>query len=186
MLRHIALSSSIALLVWLTPGASGSQSLFTDLTPKRANQIGDILTILISESTSASNTASVKTDKKNELKTESTGFIPLPNTDKNLENNYEADGSVIRSQKIQARVTATVVGRKDNGDLLIEGARVIEVNGEREVIVVSGSVNPLIIPPDNTIEAFRIADLQVSYKGKGVVTHGSRPGIFVKLVNWLF
>lgn len=175
---------AISLLLWAAP--SGAQSLFSDLTPKRANRVGDILTILISENTSASNKATVKTGKTDALEIKSEGFIPLPATKQDFKNTYNGDGSVVRSQQIQARVTATVVGRKDNGDLLIEGARQIEVNGEKEVVTVSGAVNPLIIPPDNTIEAFRIADLQITYKGKGVATEGSRPGFFLRLVNWLF
>ena len=173
-------------LTLFNPEFSHGQNLFADLTPKRASQIGDILTILIRESTSASNTATVRTQKTDELEITSTGFIPLRETSQEMENLYSGDGSVGRSQEIEARVTATVVGKKDNGDLLIEGARVIEVNGEKEVITVSGAVNPLIIPPDNTIEAFRIADLQISYKGKGVVTDGSRPGFFLRLLNWIF
>ncbi len=174
---------AFALALWASP--SGAQSLFSDLTPKRANRVGDIITVLIAENTSASNKATVKTNKTDALETKTAGFIPLPATKQDLKNTYSGDGSVVRSQQIQARVTATVVGRKDNGDLLIEGARVIEVNGEKEVVTVSGAVNPLVIPPDNTIEAFRIADLQISYKGKGVATEGSRPGFFLRLVSWL-
>ena len=176
----------IALALLAVPARAIAQSLFSDLTPKRANRIGDILTILIAENTSASNKATVKTGKTDALELKSQGFIPLPPTKQDIKNTYSGDGSVVRSQQIQARVTATVVGRKDNGDLLIEGARQIEVNGEKEVITVSGAVNPLIIPPDNTIEAFRIADLQISYKGRGVATEGSRPGFFLRFVNWLF
>jgi flagellar L-ring protein precursor FlgH len=176
----------VALIVWAAPASSGAQSIFSDLRPTRASRVGDILTVLISENTTASNKATVKTGKTDALETKSEGFLPIPATKQDFKNTYSGDGSVVRSQQIQARVTATVVGRKDNGDLLIEGARVIEVNGEKEVIIVSGAVNPLIIPPDNTIEAFRIADLQISYKGKGVATEGSRPGFFLRLMNWLF
>jgi flagellar L-ring protein precursor FlgH len=175
-----------AFALLISASASVAQSLFSDLTPKRANQIGDILTILISENTSASNKATVKTGKTDALELKSQGFLPLPATKQDLKNTYSGDGSVVRSQQIQARVTATVVGRKSNGDLLIEGQRQIEVNGEKEVVTVMGAVNPLIIPPDNTIEAFRIADLQITYKGKGVATEGSRPGFFLRLVNWIF
>lgn len=178
--------SVLTLTLFAAPALSGAQSLYSDLRPQRASRVGDILTVLIAENTSASNKATVKTGKTDALEVKSQGFIPIPATKQDFKNTYNGDGSVVRSQQIQARVTATVVGRKDNGDLLIEGARMIEVNGEKEVVTVSGAVNPLIIPPDNTIEAFRIADLQITYKGKGVATEGSRPGFFLRLVNWLF
>jgi flagellar L-ring protein precursor FlgH len=180
---HAAL---LVLAMGLIPGPGAAQSIYADLKPKRATQVGDIVTILISENTSASNKATVKTGKTDALETKTQGFLPIPATKQDFKNTYSGDGSVVRSQQIQARVTATVVGRKDNGDLLIEGARVIEINGEKEVVTVSGSVNPLIIPPENTIEAYRIADLQITYKGKGVATEGSRPGFFLRLVNWIF
>jgi flagellar L-ring protein precursor FlgH len=141
-------------------------SLFQDRKPTRANMVGDILTVLITENTSASNTSNLETSKET--------------------SNFTGSGSTSRQQQIQARVSVTVVGVKVNGDLIIQGSRTIEINGEREVIYVSGAVNPLIIPADNTIESFRISDLQVSYKGKGAVSTGSRPGIFSRFVNWVF
>ena len=62
----------------------------------------------------------------------------------------------------------------------------IDINGESEIIYVTGSVNPFIIPASNTVESYRIADLQVSYKGKGVISEGTRPGVFVRFLNWVF
>ena len=50
----------------------------------------------------------------------------------------------------------------------------------------SGAVNPMIIPASNTIESYRVSDLQVTYKGKGVVSEGSRPGVLVRIINWIF
>ena len=69
------------------------------------------------------------------------------------------EGSIARSQQIQARVSVTVVGLKANGDLLVEGSRIIEINGEKEIIYLSGAINPKIIPATNVIESFRISDL---------------------------
>jgi flagellar L-ring protein precursor FlgH len=83
-------------------------------------------------------------------------------------------------------MSVTVVGVKPNGDLIVEGNRVIEVNGEQEVIYLAGAVNPKIIPATNTIESYRISDLQVSYKGKGILQEGSRPGVLVRILNWIF
>ena len=79
-----------------------------------------------------------------------------------------------------------VVDVRPNGDLVIEGSRVIDINGESEVIYIAGSINPFVIPASNQIESFRVANLQISYKGKGVLTEGTRPGLLVRIVNWLF
>lgn len=167
-------------------------TLFQDRRPLRANRVGDILTVLVTESTTASNSSNLETNKENTVDITSakgTGvlkFIPGLGLVSDAQSEFTGEGSTARQQQIQARVSVTVVGIKHNGDLLVEGSRTIEVNGEREVIHLSGAVNPLIIPANNTIESFRIADLQVSYKGKGVITQSSRPGLFVRLLNWVF
>jgi flagellar L-ring protein precursor FlgH len=176
----------------LYANAEQAPSLFQDRKPTRANMVGDILTVLITENTSASNTSNLETSKENSVNinnqkgTGPLSFIPGFGLISGNTTDFTGNGSTSRQQQIQARVSVTVVGVKVNGDLIIQGSRTIEINGEREVIFVSGAVNPLIIPADNTIESFRISNLQVSYKGKGAVSTGSRPGVFTRLINWVF
>lgn len=171
---------------------SGSTALFQDRKPRRASTIGDILTILVTETTTASNSTNISTAKNatvgigSQNGTGGLGFIPGFGLTSGADADFTGDGSTARSQQLQARLSVTVVGLKANGDLIVEGSRTIEINGEREVIYLSGAVNPKIIPATNTIEAFRVSDLQVSYKGKGVLQDASRPGFFVRFVNWIF
>ena len=167
-------------------------SIFEDRKPRRARRVGDILTVLITENTSASNRSNMETKKENKTGINSqkgTGplkFIPGFGLTSNATTEYTGEGATVRQQQLDARVSVTVVGLKPNGDLLIEGSRTMEINGEREVIYLSGAVNPMIIPANNTIESFRISDLQISYKGKGVLSQAVRPGFFVRLLNWFF
>lgn len=171
---------------------SGSSSLFQDRKPRRASTIGDILTVLVTESTTASNSSTVATAKNTSVDiasqngTGGLGLIPGFGLTGAGDVDFTGEGSTARSQQLQARVSVTVVGLKPNGDLLVEGSRTIEINGEREVVYLSGAVNPKIIPATNTIESFRISDLQVSYKGKGVLQDASRPGFFVRFLHWIF
>lgn len=173
-------------------GQDRPNSLYQDWRPPRAGGIGDILTILVMESTSATNSANIETSKENSIDIGSipgTGalkFIPGIGLVSDASTDYKGEGTQARSQTIQARVSVTVVGKKPNGDLIIEGSRMIEVNGEHEIVYLSGSVNPKIIPANNTIESFRVADLQVSYKGRGVLQTGSRPGLLIRVFNWFF
>lgn len=170
----------------------GQTSLFQDRKPRRAGRIGDILTVLVTESTSATNRARTETSKENSANINSQGgtgplgFIPALGLTGNSSTGYQGEGSTTRSQQLQARVSVTVVGLKPNGDLIVEGSRIVEINGEREVIYMSGAVNPKIIPANNIIESYRISDFQVSYKGKGVIHDGSRPGVVARLFNWIF
>ena len=189
---------SLALLIVMgTAVSAGTQSMFSnpslyqDRRPSRANRVGDILTVMVMETTSASNRSNIETGKTNKIDFDSgkgTGplrFIPGLGLVSDASTEFTGEGATSRQQQIQARVSVTVMGTKPNGDLIVEGSRTMEVNGEREVIYLSGSVNPLIIPANNTIESYLMADLQVSYKGRGVVSQGSRPGFLVRFFNWI-
>lgn len=167
------------------------ESLFAD--PK-ANQIGDALTVIIQENATASNQTSTTTSKNNNTKISSTipgagnilDFIPLHTLDSQIGNNYSGNASTSRSARLTARMTVTVAGVKPNGDLIIEGVRTMKINGENEAIYLSGSVSPAMVRRDNTVLSSSVADLQVEYTGKGAISQGTRPGIVVRFLNWIF
>ncbi len=182
-----------ALVVTLAATASSAQiqSMFAD--PK-ANQVGDALTVIIQENASASNRTSTKTAKNSKTAISSTvpgagnilDFIPLHSLDSGIDNQYTGDASTSRSARLTARMTVTVVGKKPNGDLIVEGVRTLKINGENEAIYVNGSVNPAMVRRDNTVLSSSIADLQIEYTGKGTITQGTRPGVVVRFINWIF
>ncbi len=164
--------------------------MFSD--PTAAN-IGDALTVIIQESASATNRTSTSTDKESDLQIESAipgagnvlDFVPLHALDSSSSSEFDGSGSTSRSASLNARVTVNVVGKRHNGDLLIEGVRTLKINGETEAIHVTGSVAPSFIRSNNTILSTSVGDLNIEYTGKGTITQGSRPGIFVRFVNWL-
>ena len=166
-----------------------SQSLYSDI---KAHQIGDVLTVLISEQNRASNQVQTKTEKATKTSTSggpglgSLDFIPVFGANADNSNTFDGKGENLRSGTIRARITVTVVGVKENGDLLIEGHRIIGINGDQESIYVSGTVRSKDITPDNTIESHLIGDAEISYNGKGNATNAARPGFFTRLINWIF
>ena len=80
---------------------------------------------------------------------------------------------------------ARVVKVLDNGNLLIEGRRAILVNGETQVITISGLVRPQDITGTNTVLSSQIADAEVQMVGKGVIAESQRPGILYRMLDWL-
>lgn len=164
-------------------------SLYSDL---KARKVGDIVTILIFEYSSASNKTQTATKKENEFSLSggpgrgALDFIPLYALSSDVKNEYEGSGSTSRSGNLRAKITATVTQVRDNGDLVIRGSRVVEINGEKEIITLSGVVRPEDISPANTVYSYNIADAQISYKGKGAISTGGRPGILTRIINWLF
>ena len=187
------LSAVMAVGLLTAPGGLFAQpgSLFSDPKP---DGIGDALTVIIQENASATNRTETTTSKSNQADIGSTipqgagnllDFIPLHSLQSNASNNFEGQGQTSRSARLVARMTVTVVGKKANGDLLVEGVRTLKINGETEAIHLSGSVNLALVTRENTILSSNIGDLYVEYTGKGSITQGSRPGIFVRFVNWI-
>lgn len=183
--------SALVVVLAATASSAQIQSMFAD--PK-ANQVGDALTVIIQENASASNRTSTKTAKNSKTAVSSTipgagnilDFIPLHSLDSGFDNEYTGDASTSRSARLTARMTVTVVGKKPNGDLIIEGVRTLKINGENEAIYVNGSVNSAMVRRDNTVLSSSIADLQIEYTGKGTITQGTRPGVVVRFINWIF
>ena len=165
------------------------QSLFADI---KAHQVGDVLTVLIVEQSRASNQVETKTEKKTQTSMAggpgvgALDFIPLFGAKSDNSNKYNGKGENLRAGSIRAQMSVTVVEVRSNGDLVIEGHRVIGINGDEESIFVSGVVRSKDVTPDNTIESYLIADAEISYTGKGNATTGSRPGFLTRLINWFF
>ncbi len=165
------------------------QSLFADI---KAHQVGDILTVLIVEQNRASNQVETKTEKSTEISTSggpgigSLDFIPLFGGSADNSNTFDGKGENLRTGSIRAKITVTVTEIRPNGDLVIEGSRVIGINGDEETIYVSGVVRPRDVTAENTVDSYMIADAEISYTGKGNASTGSRPGFFTRLLNWIF
>ena len=187
-MKLILNTSMIAIFASAALGQAGS--MFSDLT---ASGVGDVLTVIIQESTSATNKTATSTSKSNAVGSESTipgagnilDFIPLHALESDTENSYDGSGSTSRSARLNTRLSVNVVGMKSNGYLIVEGVRTMKINGETEAIHLSGSVAPIFVSVNNTVLSSNIGDLNIEYTGKGTITQGTRPGIFARVINWI-
>ena len=164
-------------------------SLFSDI---KANKVGDILTVLISEQSQGTNQVQMKTEKNS--KHDASGgpgigtfdFFPLFGAQSDSKQSHDGKGQNVRNGSLQARMSVTVVAVKENGDLVVEGTKTVTISGDKETIQLSGTVRQRDVTPDNSVASHLIADAEISYTGKGATTTGSRPGFFTRLLNWLF
>ena len=165
------------------------QSLFTDI---KAQQVGDILTVLIYEDSRATNQVETKQSKDQDASmsggpgTGPLDFIPLFGLDAKSKYSHDGKGEQSRNGQIRAKMSVTVVGLKDNGDLIIEGTRVIGISNDKETISLTGVVRSKDVSSDNTIDSYLIADAEIHYTGKGSSQTSSRPGIIARVLNWIF
>ncbi len=154
----------------------------------KAHRVGDIITIMIVEESSANATAKTDANNKSEVSGgPGLGFLDLiTQWGIDTENKYTGDGRTQRTGNLTAEITARITEILHNGDYRLAGNRMVDINGERQLIEISGVCRARDIRPDNTIYSTYIADARIAYNGTGVVNATSEPGVITKLVNWLF
>lgn len=171
--------------------SEGAGSLYVD---HKARSVGDILTVIVSESTAANKEATTETTRDTSIDGEVTSvFFPswgthkgqLPLWGASSKQEYSGEGRTDRKASLTGRITVVVVDVLPNGNLVVEGKRAVVVNGEDEVMVLRGIVRPRDISPDNTILSTYIADASIEFSGKGVVSERQRPGLLTRLIDFL-
>lgn len=163
------------------PGAS----LYSD---RRAHTIGDIITIIISEASTASRTGSANNSKTtNVAMNAGTGiFSPITSASAGNSDSFKASGAITNANTVTGRLTVTVTEIKPNGNLIISGTQSIKQNGEEQKITVSGEVRPYDISADNTVLSSFVANAQIKIDGKGPLAGKQRQGILSQIWNFLF
>lgn len=179
-------------LLWLLPllfsQVAFGENLYKDeeyralTADRRAHQIGDILTVLVLENSSASATAGTNTDKSSD-----TGIrFQSPNSQKSysldLQQNFDGNGRIARTGRLLAQLSVVIIGVERNSDLLVKGEQVIEINGEKQSINLEGRVRPRDIDEGNTVLSSRIADAHITYVGDGVLAENQHKGWLTRLI----
>ncbi len=176
--------------IW--PGEQRQNLLFVDSKAKFA---GDIITVVINETSSGENSADTKTSK-NTSHTAGLSGMTQAFPDKRFLAKYELGGSstsllsgagnTSRDGKLSAVVTARVTEVLANGNLVIEGKRFLMVNEEEQYIVISGVVRPDDVSDDNIVSSQHIADARIVYTGQGVINDKMRPGWMTRVLDWVW
>ncbi len=186
MSRRIA-AGTLLLVLSLTGAAFAAgtaRSLFTDLRPVG---VDDVVTILIQENSIGVGDAVTNTDKKVDIQGQGgIGFLDLVKPwGIGGSAKFDGTGTTSRNGRLVARLSARVTEIRPNGNLAIEGKKIVKVNQDEQVITVTGVVRPQDIGTNNTVFSSAIADARIEYSGKGAVTTGQRPGIVTRMLNWI-
>ena len=160
------------------------RSLFAD---HKASHVGDAITIMVVETNSASNDASTNSSRESNLGlTGSTGSAtPGISFGLGTTNGFKGQGGTSSKGSVQAKLSARVDSVLPNGNLMINGNRVIIVNGEKQTITISGIVRPSDIQADNSLFSYNISDARIAFEGDGIVSRAQGPGWITKLLHWL-
>ena len=177
--------------VQTTPGSlfgKGDNPLFSD---KKAMNVNDLVTVIIQENTTQSTSAN-RSSSKNNNSNLSGGTVTaggqLANIASNISDytnigfqtsstaNYTGTGAQSRNESFNTTVSTRVIKILSNGNYFIEGSRELLINGEKQIIQLSGVIRPYDIGQDNTIDSRYIADAKILYKTEGdVATSTKKP-----------
>jgi flagellar L-ring protein precursor FlgH len=87
---------------------------------------------------------------------------------------------------LTANLTARVSEVLPNGDLVVEGVREIEINGDRQIVVLSGVVRLADISPGNVVLSTSVGQLRIRYFGRGLMKDNLQPGWLIRVLNKIF
>lgn len=163
-------------------------SLFSD---QKANRQGDAITIVVVESTTASNNSKTSAGRNSDLSFDAsanTGSAVSKGANIGLKtgNDFNGSGSTQTSGDIRTKISATVDTVLANGNLVIKGSKKIIINGEEQVVRIKGIVRPYDIRPDNSVLSYNISDAEIGFEGQGIIQNAQKPGWLTKLFHWLF
>ena len=98
---------------------------------------------------------------------------------------FAGGGTVANTQSVTASAAVLVSDVLPNGNLVIEGARMVTFSGETQYIVLHGIVRPDDIASGNTISSTNIADARVEFYNQGSLTDMQNRGWLSKLYEKL-
>ena len=175
--------------LWSNSDGHGGIDYFSD---SKAKNVGDILTIVISESASTSATKSGSNSKSGNVSVgaglgvfDFLNALRLP-ASMSGSDSWKADGSASSTNRANGRVTVTVVDVEPNGNMVVEGTQSIWQNKNEHKITLRGVVRRDDVTANNTVSSSQVADATIRFDGKGPLNSKQRQGILTQIFNILF
>ncbi len=153
--------------------AGNYQALTSELRPRR---VGDLLTVLVYENSSASTSANTSAGRDAGVSLD----VRLPSQAKGAgiaaSNELDGHGRTVREGRVLAQLTVAIKEITPQGILVVAGDQVLEVNNEKQQIRVEGQVRPQDISDANVVLSTRINNARISYVGQGELADYQKRG----------
>jgi len=189
-----ASTSLFADSLWTSP-ANSEHSMYSD---HKASRVGDILTVVISESVAQQLSQSTKSSKSSSIDAGISQFIyppalsglathggALPSTKIAGKNDFAGAGDISNSQSLSGRAAVLVTDVLPNGNLVIEGVRVITFSGETQYVVLHGLVRADDVTSGNNVDSTNVADVRLEFISEGALTDAQKRGWITKIYDTL-
>lgn len=166
----------------------------------KARRVGDIVTIIVTETASASKQAATATGRSSKISAGIPNMLGLEESkiitsnfadlskllNASASSSFDGSGSTSRKETLTATISAKVIDVLPNGNLKIEGRRNVKVNYEDQIVTVKGTIRQRDITAENTISSSYVADAQISYSGEGIITDRQKPGWMMNVLDKLW
>jgi flagellar L-ring protein precursor FlgH len=155
----------------------------------RARRVNDLVTVRVLESLSAIGAADANIGKKSDMNITMPGepgeffgkFLPAASNTK-----FNGQGGTSRTTELTAVMTTRVLEVMPNGDMVVEGVRELDINGDRHLVVLTGVIRPIDILPGNVIPSTRIGQLRIRSLSQGLIKDSLTPGWLIRALNKIF
>lgn len=178
------------------PGTSAVNFVADLFRDPRALRPNDLVTVQVLESIQAVGSADASLSKDSGagvsipslfgLERRAGALNPASLVSSTIGTDFKGQGATTRSGELVATMTTRVAEVLPNGDLVLEGVREITINGDQQVVVLSGVVRPIDIGPNNVVLSPSIGQLRIRYYGRGLMKDNLRPGWLVRVLNKIF
>ncbi|MBN1608804.1 MAG: flagellar basal body L-ring protein FlgH [Polyangiaceae bacterium] len=169
------------------------------LEDTRALRVGDVVLVRINEEADAQGGASTNLSKNVSRSADVTallGLIPAlkkayPDMDPEeliafaSQSGFDGEGKTQRAGKLKGIIGVRVKQELPNGDLFVEGTKVVMINHEEYHLYVSGVVRPADIERDNSVDSSLVADARVEFTGRGDIADQVERGWLTKFLDWI-
>jgi flagellar L-ring protein precursor FlgH len=168
--------------------AAKNRSMFAD---RKARAIGDVITVLVTESTVAQQDAD--SNARRSFSAEADGgvdswgiFKLVPSASLSGSASHQGSGSTTRSSRLISTITCRIEQITPSGQLVLNGERRLKMNADTQTLKFTGLVRPDDVGPNNTVASTSVADAQIEVIGKGPIDRGVKPGFLSRIFDFLF
>ena len=164
--------------------ASGFAPLYVG---NRARQVGDLVTVVLTERTQTSKSTSASTDRDGGISLTPPSAGPFSFNAAALNSSgsssFNGGGDASQSSNLRGDITVTIAEVRPNGTALIRGEKLMELSQGEEWIQLSGIIRLADLDSESRISSPRVADARITYGGKGAIQQSSKPGWLSRFFN---
>jgi flagellar L-ring protein FlgH len=182
--RATRVGDIVTIVVQENTVANNSLNLTTSRTA--AAGTGNVVTNLLNQFVTALPTTILGKNRLTDAMTKARvpgATATVPPIDVSGSSDYKGGGAITNSQSATSRAAVTVIDVLPNGNMVVEGVRLVRFSGETQFASLRGVVRPADVQSDNTILSTNIADAQIEFVSEGSLTDAQKKGWLLRLTN---